>query len=256
MPRAYSRASRRSTRKTTAHVASHDTHAAAAVPTDAAAGEKRAWQYRRRPAHLRSVAFPPEAMTEATWMVPDGSRPEHCRRHSPDSSCAPASHAPFRNLPGYAIAPKMLHIPHLARGEVGPHGYPCGQGSAGQQAKDIGAVGTLFAEGAICASHPLEPSYRGREEIRAYWRWSTANREDLLLRFGEPMLSAEGGVLRSSGGRRSGTGRGRPGGRPRKTGSHFRGTWCFASDGLCEELREYWNFGFGLSTHPLRGWGE
>jgi hypothetical protein len=188
-------------------------------------------------------------------MVPDGSRPEHCRRHSPDSSCAPASHVPFRNLPGYAIAPKMLHIPHLAR-EVGPHGYPRGQGSAGQQAKDIGAVGTLFAEGAICASHPLEPSYRGREEIRAYWRWSTANQEDLLLRFGEPMLSAEGGVLRSSGGRRSGTGRGRPGGRPRKTGSHFRGTWCFASDGLCEELREYWNFGFGLSTHPLRGWGE
>ncbi len=30
----------------------------------------------------------------------------------------------------------------------------------------------------------------------------------------------------------------------------------FASDGMCEELREYWTFGFGLSTHPPRGWAE
>jgi len=29
----------------------------------------------------------------------------------------------------------------------------------------------------------------------------------------------------------------------------------FAADGLYEELREYWNVGFGQPAHPSEGWG-
>jgi hypothetical protein len=33
----------------------------------------------------------------------------------------------------------------------------------------------------------------GREGIRAYWRRATADQEQLVLRFGEPVVSADGG---------------------------------------------------------------
>ena len=63
----------------TAHVAAHAAHAAdyavtptsnAAVPSDSAAAEERDRQYRRLAKRLRSVAFPPEATTEAARTVP------------------------------------------------------------------------------------------------------------------------------------------------------------------------------------------
>lgn len=55
--------------------------------------------------------------------------------------------------------------------------------------KDDEAVAALFTEGATYASHPLQSPHRGREGIRAYWRRATADQADLVLRFGEPVLS-------------------------------------------------------------------
>ena len=54
--------------------------------------------------------------------------------------------------------------------------------------KDDEAVGALFTEGALYVSHPLEPPHRGSDGIRAYWRRATGTQEDLVLRFGEPVL--------------------------------------------------------------------
>lgn len=123
--------------------------------------------------------------------------------------------------------------------------------------KDDRAVGELFSEDATYASHTLCPPHRGREAVRAYWRRATVGQEDLDLRFGEPMVSA--------GGRRAAVEwwatmrdeewaaeEGRPGEAITLPGCLVL---VFSEGGLCEELREYWNVGFGPPTYPPEGWG-
>lgn len=95
--------------------------------------------------------------------------------------------------------------------------------------KDDEAVAVLFAEGALYVSHPLRPPHRGREGIRAYWRRATADQEGLDLRFGEPVVSADGRraavewwATMRDGGWAAAEGAG-------TTDSRSRGAWCYAS---------------------------
>lgn len=123
--------------------------------------------------------------------------------------------------------------------------------------KDDEAVAVLFAEGALYVSHPLRPPHRGREGIRAYWRRATADQEGLDLRFGEPVVSADGRraavewwATMRDGGWAAAEGAG-------DDGLTLPGCLVlrFAEGGLCEELREYWNVGFGPPVRPSEGWG-
>lgn len=123
--------------------------------------------------------------------------------------------------------------------------------------KDDEAVAVLFAEGALYVSHPLRPPHRGREGIRACWRRATADQEVLDLRFGEPVVSADGRraavewwATMRDGGWAAAEGAG-------DDGLTLPGCLVlrFAEGGLCEELREYWNVGFGPPVRPSEGWG-
>ncbi len=108
-------------------------------------------------------------------------------------------------------------------------------------------VAQLFTEDATYQSHPLRPPYRGRAEIRAYWQRVTSTQDNIEVRWGTPIVagnrmavewwttmhdSEEGDVTL-------------PG--------------ClllrFSEDGLCEELREYWNLETGDRILPQTGWG-
>lgn len=124
--------------------------------------------------------------------------------------------------------------------------------------KDDEAVAALFAEEATYASHPSQPPHRGREGIRAYWRRATADQEELDLRFGDPIVSADGGraavewwaTMRDEGWAAE---EGRPGEALTLPGCLVLR---FSEEGLCEELREYWNVGFGPPVRPPNGWGR
>jgi ketosteroid isomerase-like protein len=123
--------------------------------------------------------------------------------------------------------------------------------------KDDEAVADLFTEGATYASHPLQPPHRGRDGIRAYWRRATADQEELDLRFGEPVVSADGkraavewwAQMRDEG---WAAGEGAEDDRLTLPGCLMLR---FAESGLCKELREYWNVGFGPPVRPPEGWG-
>jgi SnoaL-like protein len=122
--------------------------------------------------------------------------------------------------------------------------------------KDDEAVGALFTEGALYVSHPLEPPHRGSDQIRAYWRRATGTQEDLVLRFGEPVLDGRRAAVEWWATMRDAewaAGEGTDDDRLTLTGCLVLR---FAADGLCKELREYWNVGFGPPRHLPEGWGE
>ena len=123
--------------------------------------------------------------------------------------------------------------------------------------KDDEAVAALFTEGATYASHPLQSPHRGREGIRAYWRHATADQEQLDLRFGEPVVSPDGrrAAVEWWATMRDGDWAARQGSEDDRLTLPGCLVLRFAEGGLCEELREYWNAGFGPPAHPSEGWG-
>jgi ketosteroid isomerase-like protein len=110
---------------------------------------------------------------------------------------------------------------------------------------DGDAVAELFTHDAVYRSSPFRAPSVGRDAIRDYWRSSTSTQEELELSFGEPVVH---------------------GGRVavewwaslRDEGREIALPGClvlrFASDGRCEELREYWQLEEGRREPPL-GWG-
>lgn len=175
-------------------------------------------------------------------------------------------HDPVEGLSGWDGGPKgsgpsadSVGVPHAsaarAKEEAGLDidSWIEGYGRAWRE-KDDRAVGALFTERALYASHPLEPPHRGREEIRAYWRLATATQQDLVLRFGEPVFSGRRAAVEWWATMRDGEWAAKEAGDDRITHPGCL-VLRFAADGLCEELREYWNVGFGPPVRPPEGWG-
>jgi uncharacterized protein (TIGR02246 family) len=111
---------------------------------------------------------------------------------------------------------------------------------------DDEAVGALFTEDATYRSSPFEEPYRGREEIRRYWREVTAKQAGVEVRIGRTI----------------------------EDGSRALVEWWTQMDsdaapvtlpgallldldenGLCTALREYWNLEVGRRIPPPDGWG-
>jgi SnoaL-like domain len=118
-------------------------------------------------------------------------------------------------------------------------------------------VAALFTEGATYASHPLQAPHRGHDGIRAYWSQATAHQEDLDLRFGKPVVSADGrhAAVEWWATIRDGYWAARQGAEDDRLTLPGCLVLRFSVDGLCEELRKYWNVGFGVPAHPSEGWG-
>lgn len=114
--------------------------------------------------------------------------------------------------------------------------------------QDAEAAAALFTERAVYRSHPLREPHIGHSGIHAYWMRATATQEGLELRFGEPIVSADG--------RRAAVewwATMRDGGEDvTLPGILFLR---FAADGRCEELREAWHLEPGRHDPPP-GWGR
>lgn len=110
---------------------------------------------------------------------------------------------------------------------------------------DDDLMASLFTEDANYRSAPFRAPFRGHDEIRAYARRNAGTQRDKHVRMGRPFVD----------------------------GSRIAVEWwttmiedgeavtlpgclllCFAADGRCSELREYWHVEPG--THePFAGWG-
>ena len=107
--------------------------------------------------------------------------------------------------------------------------------------RDPEAAVALFTEDAVYRSSPFREPSVGSDGIREYWARATSTQEELDLRFGEPVAEGDKVVVEWWAIMRD------------------EGEWVtlpgalllrFASDGRCEELREYWHFGEGRRTPP------
>lgn len=111
---------------------------------------------------------------------------------------------------------------------------------------DSEAAASLFTEDATYRSNIYEESHRGRTGVSDYWSGVTSAQSDVTVRMGEPVVDGE------------------------RVDVEFWTTMSvesvpvtlagclllrFSEDGLCADLREYWNLTEGLHLPPA-GWGE
>jgi hypothetical protein len=114
------------------------------------------------------------------------------------------------------------------------------------EAADDEAAGALFTDDATYRPNPFEEPYRGRDEIRRYWREVTAKQARVDVRIGWTVAHGARGVVEwwtemdSEG-----------------TSVTLPGALLldFDENGLCKALREYWNLEVGRRIHPPEGWG-
>jgi hypothetical protein len=112
--------------------------------------------------------------------------------------------------------------------------------------RDSDAAAELFTEDAQYRDNPFEGPHTGRDGVRSYWSGVTASQSDVHVRFGTPIVdgssaAAEFWVNMLNGGAEV-----------TLTGIVYLR---FSADGLCEELRETWNFAEGR-VEPPAGWGS
>jgi len=115
------------------------------------------------------------------------------------------------------------------------------------ETRDADAAAEIFTPDAVYRDHPLGPPHLGQEGVRSYWSNVTSTQDQVEVRFGEPIVSAdarraavEWWVTMLNGGAEV-----------TLTGVLVLR---FAPDGRCEELREAWNFEAG-HQQPPDGWG-
>lgn len=95
----------------------------------------------------------------------------------------------------------------------------------------------------------------GPAAIAAYWRHATATQEDFQLQFGTPLIDGDRvavewwAVMRDS----DWSPEGAATAEVTLPGCLLL---CFAPDGRCAELREYYNPSFGASISAPPGWGR
>jgi ketosteroid isomerase-like protein len=115
------------------------------------------------------------------------------------------------------------------------------------QAADAEAAAALFTEDATYRADPFREPYRGREEIRGYWREVTATQANVEVAIGRTMAAGERALVEwwtqmdSDG-----------------TPVTLPGALLIDLDenGLCRALREYWNLEVGRRTPPPEAWGD
>ncbi|MEV4173797.1 nuclear transport factor 2 family protein [Nonomuraea sp. NPDC049709] len=120
--------------------------------------------------------------------------------------------------------------------------------------KDAYAAAGLFTEDGVYLSSPTAPAHVGSDAIAAYWRRATATQQEVDLRFGLPVINGRRvavewwAVMRDADWQ------------PDAPSDWVTLPGClilrFAEDGLCEELREYYNPVFGEALQPPTGWGR
>lgn len=120
-------------------------------------------------------------------------------------------------------------------------------GSYGEawETADEDLIASLFTEDAGYRSSPFREPYRGREEIRAYWRRAAGSQRETRVRMGSPFgegnrVAVEWWTTMVD-----------DGGEVTLPGCLL--LW-FAADGRCADLREYWNLERGRRA-PFAGWG-
>ena len=116
---------------------------------------------------------------------------------------------------------------------------------AWEQADDE-AAGALFTEDATYRSDPLQEPHRGRAAIRAYWREVTAAQSDVTVAIGKPVVEGRRAVVEW-------WTQMDVGGAPVTLPGAL--ILDFDEAGLCDALREYYNWVPGTRAPPPAGWG-
>ena len=112
---------------------------------------------------------------------------------------------------------------------------------------DAEAAGALFTEDATYRSDPFSEPYRGREEIRRYWREVTAHQASVEVSIGRTMAVGSRALVEWWTQMDSDT-----------APVTLPGALLLELDenGLCTALREYWNLEIGRRMAPPEGWGS
>jgi hypothetical protein len=110
---------------------------------------------------------------------------------------------------------------------------------------DDEAAGALFTEDASYRSNIFEEPHRGRAGVGEYWRTVTAVQSDVKVWMGEPLIDGDHVHVEF-------WTRMLAGGEPLTLPGCL--LMRFDEDGLCTDLREYWNT-LGELRDPWPGWG-
>ncbi|HKY49172.1 MAG TPA: nuclear transport factor 2 family protein [Acidimicrobiia bacterium] len=107
------------------------------------------------------------------------------------------------------------------------------------------AVGDLFAEHAVYRSDPFRPALVGRTAIVEYWAEATRSQSGISVSFGDPLVQGDRvavewwSILNEDG----------------QPSTEAGGLFLAFDNGLCTELREYWNVTPQAVT-VSEGWGQ
>jgi hypothetical protein len=111
---------------------------------------------------------------------------------------------------------------------------------------DSGAAGALFSEGASYRSNIFEEPHAGRNGVEDYWTNVTAVQSQVEVRMGSPVIEGHRVVVEFWTTMLAG-------------GGELTLSGClllrFDDDGLCTDLREYWQT-LPEIRRPPPGWGE
>lgn len=112
--------------------------------------------------------------------------------------------------------------------------------------RDSEAASSLFTDDASYRSNIYEEPNQGRVGVAQYWAGVTSVQSDIRVRMGTPFVDGERAVVEFWT-------------KMRVEDNPVTLAGClllrFSDDGLCSDLREYWNFIDG--THqPPDGWGD
>jgi ketosteroid isomerase-like protein len=116
------------------------------------------------------------------------------------------------------------------------------------ETRDADAAAAIFTPDSIYRDHPLGPPHVGQDGVRSYWANVTSTQDQVKVRFGTPVASADGDraavewwvtMLNEQA-------------EVTLTGILYLR---FAADGRCKELREAWHFEPGHHEPPA-GWGD
>ena len=111
---------------------------------------------------------------------------------------------------------------------------------------DADAAAALFSEDSSYRSEIFEDPHRGRSGVAEYWTGVTSSQSDASVTMGEPFVDGDRVAVEFWT-------------RMKVDGAPVTLAGCmllrFADDGLCSDLREYWQFTDG-DHEPPGGWGS